>query len=224
MTSPLKYTEINLDSDESHFLVLDLVAGARNVLDVGCATGYLSEAMITRGCEVVAIEVDEGAAAIARSRGVDVRSGLHTLDDGHVGHFDCLVFADVLEHVCESQQFLKSALRFLRPGGVVVVSVPNIAHWSTRWELLRGRFDYTPTGLLDETHVRFFTTRALETMLRDCGLSVVDRRASAGFCSYPMFRNPELRWQQRKLLRHALGRWPTLFAFQLVWKAVKCQA
>lgn len=217
-----KYTELNLQPEEAHALVLDLIGDAHNVLDVGCATGYLSEAMMKRGATVVAVEVDPAAAAVAKQRGVDVRVGLlpEVMTETDHRRFDCLVFADVLEHIVDSRTFLHDALRFLRAGGHVVVSVPNVAHWSVRSHLFRGDFDYTPTGLLDDTHVRFFTAASLERMLLDCGLTIAERRYSLGSGQYWQISNRELQWQRLKLLKAAARRWPGLFGYQFVWKAV----
>jgi methionine biosynthesis protein MetW len=221
-TAHLKYTGMADAPDESHALVLELAGGAPRILEIGCATGYMSQAFIARGSQVVAIEVDEAAAAVARARGVDVRVG--SLDDtlGHneIAGFDCITFADVLEHVTTPDTFLRKALQYLRPGGHVVVSIPNVAHWSVRFQLLRGNFNYTRTGLLDDTHVRLFTQDSVERLLAGAGLRIIDKRYALGTYSYRRIQNAELQWQRLKLLRMLGRRWPGMFAFQFVWKAV----
>jgi len=203
-TTELKYTELGLNPDESHALVLQHVAGAPRVLEIGCATGYMSEELMARGSEVVAVEVDEQAAAIARARGVDVRVG--TLEDALR---------------TSPETFLRNALAYLRPGGHVVVSIPNVAHWSVRFQLLRGNFDYTKTGLLDDTHVRLFTEASVERLIAGAGLHVIDRRYTIGLSCYRKVTNPDLWWQRQKLLRTLARRWPGMFAFQFVWKAAR---
>jgi methionine biosynthesis protein MetW len=222
-TTELKYTELGLNPDESHALVLQHVAGAPRVLEIGCATGYMSEELMARGSEVVAVEVDEQAAAIARARGVDVRVGTleEALRPSEIGSFDCVTFADVLEHVTSPETFLRNALAYLRPGGHVVVSIPNVAHWSVRFQLLRGNFDYTKTGLLDDTHVRLFTEASVERLIAGAGLHVIDRRYTIGLSCYRKVTNPDLWWQRQKLLRTLARRWPGMFAFQFVWKAAR---
>ena len=218
----LKYTELGLNPDESHALVLQQVAGAPRVLEIGCATGYMSQELMARGSAVVAVEVNEQAAAIARARGIDVRVG--SLEDAlrpaEIGSFDCVTFADVLEHVATPDTFLRNALTYLRPGGHVVVSIPNVAHWSVRFQLLRGNFDYTRTGLLDDTHLRLFTAASVERLLAEAGLHVVDRRYTIGLSCYGKVNHPDLWWQRQKVLRTLARRWPGMFAFQFVWKAV----
>jgi O-antigen biosynthesis protein len=92
--------------------------------------------------------------------------------------FDVIVFGDVLEHLRDPLPTLRQARTMLSPGGSVVVSVPNIAHGSVRLALLRGKFPYGPLGLLDNTHLRFFTRDGLEDLMREAGLVMIDTRRS----------------------------------------------
>jgi len=167
-------------SNTSHWQVIDLVPGGSDVLDVGCSTGYLAEALTEHGCRVSGIEYDAEAAEKARPHLEHLVVGdLVTMDLGaELGDrtFDVIVCADILEHLPDPVDVLRRLLVHLRPGGSVVVSVPNVAHGSLRLALLQGRWQYTPTGLLDSTHIRFFTRRSLVQTLRDAGLVGVDVR------------------------------------------------
>jgi SAM-dependent methyltransferase len=104
---PLHYVRRYDDPDHAHALVLALARGARRVLDVGAASGYLSEALMAQGSEVVAVEPDVRAAAAAAARGVQVRVG--TVPAAVAAHeqFDCVLAADVVEHVVDGEQFLR---------------------------------------------------------------------------------------------------------------------
>ncbi len=150
-------------------------ASCRFVLDVGCASGGLGrELKRTRpGVQVRGIEPVAEQAERART----------VLDDVLVGTFestlpatwpapDCIVFADVLEHLVEPWDAVRRAKNMLHPGGVVVVSVPNIAHASVLAGLLRGRFDYQPYGILDRTHLRFFTRPTAIDLVESAGFQV----------------------------------------------------
>lgn len=100
--------------------------------------------------------------------------------------------------------------------------MPNIAHWSTRWSLLRGHFDYTRTGLLDDTHVRFYTARSLEALCALVGLEVSERDTTLGLFTYgavPPWLNRvvNVSWHRRRLVRALARRRPALFGFQNVW-------
>jgi O-antigen biosynthesis protein len=95
--------------------------------------------------------------------------------------FDVVIFGDVLEHLRRPLDVLRMARPLLAPGGFVVASIPNIAHGAVRLALLEGRFDYRPLGLLDDTHIRFFTRESVEALFRDAGLVPVQmRRTTAG--------------------------------------------
>lgn len=168
----------------SHGLLLELVGADRRVLDLGCATGYLAEALGAAGCTVSGVEYVPEAAEKARPF-LDrlVVADLNELDlvaEFGAGSFDTLVFGDVLEHLIDPLAVLRGAVPLLAPGGSVVISIPNVTHGSLRLALLQGRWQYTETGLLDRTHVRFFTRRSLLELLASAGLASVDfRRTTA---------------------------------------------
>ena len=178
----MKYdAEIRPDEDNtSHVIVLDLVGAGKAVLDVGCSTGYLAVALGERGCTVTGIEVDPEAAELARPHLKDVVvADLDTVNLDSLGiedRFDVVVFADVLEHLRDPVGTLRAASDLLRPDGYVVVSIPNVAHGSVRLALLEGRFDYSDVGLLDETHIRFFTRSTLRAFTQAAGFAVQDMR------------------------------------------------
>lgn len=169
-----------LDSNTSHAIVVELVGTDKRVLDVGCSTGYLSRLLSHRGNVVSGIEVDPAAAAMASPQLAEVVVGdVETMDvAGHfpAASFDVIVFADVLEHLRDPIAALRKALPLLTPDGSIVVSLPNIAHGAVRLSLLEGRFEYRPLGLLDDTHLRFFTRSSVDDLLRGAGLVAIDMR------------------------------------------------
>lgn len=175
----IKY-DTTVEAGTSHALMLDLVGGGKDVLDVGCATGYLAAALSTAGNRVWGVEVDPGSAEQARPHLVDLLvADLESADlVAHFGtaSFDVVVFGDVLEHLSGPADVLRRAVPLLRPGGSVVVSIPNVAHGSVRLALLQGQWRYRDLGLLDETHIRFFTRTGLDDLLRGAGLVAADRR------------------------------------------------
>ncbi|HEY8728184.1 MAG TPA: class I SAM-dependent methyltransferase [Acidothermaceae bacterium] len=184
------------NANTSHAQILELVGGNKRVLDIGCATGYLARALVAQGCTVSGVEYEADAAEQARP----------TLDRLLVGdleqldlveffgrdQFDALVFGDVLEHLRDPLAVLRKARPLLARGGCVVISVPNIAHGAARLALLKGRWEYRQLGLLDTTHLRFFTLASLREMLRDAGLAAVEvRRTIADIFETELAIKPE---------------------------------
>jgi 2-polyprenyl-3-methyl-5-hydroxy-6-metoxy-1,4-benzoquinol methylase len=185
-------TDIDLSNrNNSHTLMVELVGGDKRVLDVGCATGYLARVLGERGCTVSGLEADPVAAEEARPYlqrlvvgDVETLDLLETFGDDR---FDVVVFGDVLEHLRDPLAALRNAKQVLAERGSVVASIPNIAHGSVRLALVAGRFDYQPLGLLDSTHVRFFTKASIERLFHDAGMAIVDvRRTTAGFYETPV--------------------------------------
>ena len=170
------------ERNTSHTMMLELVGADREVLDVGCASGYLAEALGRNGCLVSGVEYDPVDAEKARPFLVDLAvADLNQVDlaEQFPGKaFDTIVFGDVLEHLLDPATVLTSSLRLLRPGGSIVISIPNVAHGSVRLALLQGRWNYTDTGLLDKTHIRFFTLKTLLAMLEKAGLAVTELRST----------------------------------------------
>jgi SAM-dependent methyltransferase len=162
--------------DENLALLRHGPNGAR-VLDVGCGSGLLGARLRERGNTVWGIDAAAEAAPSAARRldrfllaDVIDRASIAELLRGE--RFDAIVFADVLEHLPDPVGTLRSYLRYLAPAGTVLVSVPNVAVWYVRAGLMVGRFDYTATGTLDRTHLRFFTRASLKRALEEAGLRV----------------------------------------------------
>jgi 2-polyprenyl-3-methyl-5-hydroxy-6-metoxy-1,4-benzoquinol methylase len=170
--------------ETSHHLVLELVGTGKRVLDVGCATGYMASALVQAGNEVSGVEIDGEAAEKARPFLTQLVIGdLDRMDLSEAfppKSFDVVIFADVLEHLKDPVTTLSRARALLDDGGFAVLSIPNVAHAAVRLALLKGRFEYSPLGLLDETHLRFFTRSTLEDLLSEGGFVAADvRRTTA---------------------------------------------
>jgi 2-polyprenyl-3-methyl-5-hydroxy-6-metoxy-1,4-benzoquinol methylase len=175
--------EIDQDNDnDSHVLMIRMVGGGKRVLDVGCWNGDMGAHLRQHNVEVVGVEQDPEAAKIAAERLDRVVVGdVQELDLEAVfgsGVFDAIVLGDVLEHLVDPRLVLSRLRPLLSPGGSVVASIPNVAHGSVRLHLLDGRFDYTDVGLLDHTHLRFFTRSTMERLFEDAGFVVVEERTT----------------------------------------------
>jgi 2-polyprenyl-3-methyl-5-hydroxy-6-metoxy-1,4-benzoquinol methylase len=203
----------------SHRIVLDEVPDGAHVLDVGCATGYLAAELSRRGCTVDGIEFDPAAAQQARAHCRAVVTGDLEAPSTHADveqmlenqRPDVIICADVLEHLRDPWAVLAWLRTLLAPGGRALISVPNIAHWTARRALLRGRFDYTDHGLFDRTHLRFFTRASAAELARRAGFAI-QRERLAGAPLPLQSRVPAL----ERARDRCVHRCPELFALQFV--------
>lgn len=148
------------------------------VLDVGCGSGALSKAIQDKGYSVWGIESNKEAAAKADGRihkVINADLTEVTLVKQEIGQkvFDYIVFSDVLEHVYDPFSIIKEYLVFLKRGGFILVSVPNAVAWTNRLKFLFGRFEYSDTGIMDRTHIRFFTFRTSKLLVKAAGCTIV---------------------------------------------------
>ena len=198
--------------------ILRLVpAGVSRVLDVGCSVGTLGLALRERGARVTGVEIDPRMGAAARQR----------LDEVHIGSvedealfeglgestFDCIIFADLLEHLIDPWSALERFAERLAPDGVVVASLPNIRHYTTiRTLLFQGYWPYRDRGIHDRTHLRFFTLRNIRELFDSSGLTIrkLDR-------NYRIIERPHRLNRLAPLLGLPLLR--ELFAFQYLVQA-----
>lgn len=170
--------KIDLNSESSHAKLLRLVGMGRKVLEFGCASGYVSKVLKEQlACSVTGIEIDSDAAKEAGRYCSKVLIGnIEEMDiSGLIGDekFDVFMFGDVLEHLRYPEKVLARARPLLPEGGYVLASIPNIAHISVALDLLEGKFEYRPLGLLDNTHIRFFTKKTIYSLFRDSGYEII---------------------------------------------------
>jgi 2-polyprenyl-3-methyl-5-hydroxy-6-metoxy-1,4-benzoquinol methylase len=181
--------------------ILGLVPrGVRRVLDVGCSVGVLGEAIRRRdGARVWGIEFDDEMRAIAGEKldrvwGGDVESlDLEILREAE--GYDCICFADLLEHLRDPWRVLRGMAGLLAPGGVVVASIPNIRHYSTLTSLaLAGYWPYRDRGIHDRTHLRFFTLRNVRELFAEAGMEIEIVRRNYRLIEAPSRFNRFSKW------------------------------
>ncbi|HWM95095.1 MAG TPA: class I SAM-dependent methyltransferase [Thermoanaerobaculia bacterium] len=147
---------------------------AREVLEVGCGRGVTGRLLQERlGCRVTGVELNPVVAQEAARHLHRVLQGdVQTLD--LEGRYDAVIALELVEHLVDSESFLARVRELLAPGGRAIFSIPNVGHWSIVEDLLAGRWDYLPIGLLCYTHYRFFTRRSLSDWLRRSGIERFD--------------------------------------------------
>ncbi|HVA70418.1 MAG TPA: class I SAM-dependent methyltransferase [Acidimicrobiales bacterium] len=169
------HADINPDDDNnSHVVMLRMIGFNKRVLEAGCASGHVSEMLHAQGCSVVGVEIDSTVVQPAMQWLERVIIG--NFDDNKLWidlegeFFDAILFGDVLEHLKDPLIALRESAKHLRPSGMVVISVPNIAHADVKLALIKGTFPYGDTGLLDRTHIYFFTKEGLLDLVKEAGL------------------------------------------------------
>jgi len=164
--------------EEENRALIESLGRPRTVLDVGCGVGLNGRAARKKGARVTGIDVVPSSIARAKdvldeviaadiTRDAAVRAALAGR------RFDTILFADVLEHTADPRATLERFLPYLDDDGHVIVSLPNVAAWTVRLGLLAGDFDYQPSGILDDTHLRFFTRESAQRLCEEAGLEVL---------------------------------------------------
>ncbi len=151
---------------------------ARRIFDVGCGAGIFGAAIKeerSASVEVAGIEIDAEAAQKAASKIDRVITGDVEKTDLPFpeGYFDVIIYGDILEHLMDPWNVLKKHKDLLRPGGHVIASIPNIAHYKILRDLRNKEWRYEKAGLLDETHLRFFTIKSIKRMFIEAGYRIV---------------------------------------------------
>lgn len=218
MINVLKYDCFDSRPYSAHMLIVQLVGKNKKVLDVGCATGLLAKRLVENGCEVVGIEIDDESARFAKKYCKNVIVGDVELLE-HIPYpekyFDVIIFADVLEHLKDPQSVLVNFKKYLKRDGYIICSIPNVAHIYVRLNLLFGNWEYKDLGILDKTHLRFFTKKTAIRLIENAGYTI-DKIYYTPWI--PLFTLRKF-YFGRKLEYYITKLCPTLFALQFVIKA-----
>jgi 2-polyprenyl-3-methyl-5-hydroxy-6-metoxy-1,4-benzoquinol methylase len=205
----------------SHMQIVDAVAPGSEVLDLGCSQGMLARPLHEKNARLTGVDVRPPEAWAEQMDAYFQRDLELPLELPVARKFDYVIVADVIEHVRERQQLLRSVRRFLKEDGRLLISTPNIALWFYRLSLLVGRFEYGPRGTLDHTHVHLYTRASFRREVEKAGFRVRGEHVT----SLP-FEVVFSSTGRSRLVRaltaasHALARaWPEMFAYQNILEA-----
>jgi SAM-dependent methyltransferase len=201
------------------FRQLDTKAAAGRALDCGCGAGDNAGALQARGwvVEGITLSAAEKAEASRFCSAVWVHDLETGIPDSVRGPFDLVVMSHVLEHLRNPDVVLQGIRTVLAPDGVVLVALPNILHWRYRMRLFAGRFEYEDGGIMDNTHLRFYTHASGKRLLENNGFEVLQALGDGNF-PLPYLRKamPE---QARRIDQIACDSFPGLFGWQLIYRA-----
>ena len=203
--------------------VLQLVPdAAQSVLDIGCGAGDNARRLHRQDRVIDGITLSEMEAESARQYCRNVL--LHNLEDGLPSEldksYDVILCSHVIEHICFPEKLLKDAKRVLNVNGFLIVALPNIFWWKTRIPLIIGRFEYMPSGIMDETHFRWYSFRSAQKLLVKNGFDVVAASVEGHF-PLGFLRKYCPKSILSKMDRSSCRMFPALFGNQMVFLARK---
>ena len=209
----------------SHHKIIDLVERNKKVLDVGCASGYIASILKKKNCYVFGVDNNEEELKNARKH-CDEVALLDISKDKINGKYDVIILGDILEHLLDPGVILKKLSNNLNEGGYIIISLPNIANIHPRLSLLLGKFDYTNIGILDKTHLKFFTLKTFRELVRGSGYELISMQTTPIpiHLAFPNIPKSLLNLFY-SMLNISSKVWPTMFGYQFVakvkWKGKK---
>jgi 2-polyprenyl-3-methyl-5-hydroxy-6-metoxy-1,4-benzoquinol methylase len=217
--------KIDIAGNNAPAKLLGAIERNSRVLEVGCGSGMQTRVLTKDlGCSVTGIEIDANAAEEARQFCDQlVIANVDDLDfEQALGgrQYDVVLLADVLEHLKDPARALKRTKGFLVQGGFVLASIPNVVHAALVLEMVHGRFDYRPYGLLDDTHIRFFTKKGIFKLFEDCDLAITDIDRVRLLPEKTEFFTHEYGAGDEAVLEYIRSQNPEWNTFQFVVKAV----
>ncbi|MFR0779316.1 MAG: class I SAM-dependent methyltransferase, partial [Zhenhengia sp.] len=178
--------KLDLETENALSLIINMIQPNSKILEFGCAHGRLTKYLAEQlKCEVTIVEIDELAGKEAKLYAKNYYLGEVEGDienyiwaDQIQEEFDYIIFADVLEHLYDPKQVIYKCKSLLNNTGSILISLPNIAHDSIIIDLWKNKFKYQNTGLLDDTHIRFFTQSSFMNLIKECGLNIYEVKAT----------------------------------------------
>lgn len=216
----------DLQGNNAAAVLMRLVGARKRVLEVGCSCGSQSRVLQEHlGCEVTGIELDRDAAreAVGYCRQIiegDIES-LALEDHLREKTFDVVLFADVLEHLRDPVEALRKVKPYISDDGYLCASIPNIVHASVIMEMVRGEFEYRPEGLLDDTHIHFFTKHSLLQTFEAAGYLITDVHRVVRHPRVTEFRTTPMNSEETMILNYILSTSPESQTYQFVVRALK---
>ena len=211
----------------SHYWIVKLAGANNRILDVACGEGFLAKALMANGNRVYGIDILKEPVlrdVFEEYYSADLDSPIFDIKERLAGtKFDVIVLGDILEHLKYGERLLRDCMELLAPNGCIIVSLPNVVNLYIRMQMFFGHFNYTDRGILDKTHLRFYTLRSARKFIEDQGLIVVGRKSAIVPLELALGVSPK-NWFIRGLgwcLNILTALRPSLFGFQHIYIARK---
>jgi methionine biosynthesis protein MetW len=213
-----EFSPQQLDPQNIDRLAIERVPKNATVLDIGCATGFMGKYLREqKNCHVFGIEIRPQEREVAKKNLdgvllVDVESpdfSIQLQKSKFPPKFDVILATSVIEHLKYPAQFLQTCQKLIKPQGILIVTTPNIAHWSMRLSLLKGNFTYTEYGILDNTHLHLFTIPTFKKIFQENNYEIKEVTIDPVGGGHP------------RISRIAAKLFPNLFAYQMLIVAQK---
>ena len=212
------------DKYSSHMKIIDYLKSLNKnnlkILDVGCSKGFIGKSLQNSGFEFYGVEYSKEDAKEAKKYYKEIK--VLDLDKKKPScknnSFDIIIMADIIEHLKDSLGIVKYFAECLKKDGIMIISTANVANIYVRLKLLAGNFDYEERGIMDRTHLRFFTLKTFRKLAKEANLKIIKE----DFTPIPLPMVHE-KFQQGRILNplhkmnyHAMKLTPKLLAFQLI--------
>ncbi|HOZ84622.1 MAG TPA: class I SAM-dependent methyltransferase [Niabella sp.] len=159
-----------------HRKIAQWIGEKKTVLEVACNTGYFSSYLLRKDCQVTGVELD--SEALHKAKPYLVRDINGSIEDESIWKkietttYDVVLFMHILEHLTKPEIVLRRALNWVKDDGFLVICLPNINNWNDRWKIFKGNFNYTETGVMDKTHLKFYNHQTAQELIKDAGLDI----------------------------------------------------
>lgn len=213
----------------SHYYFQRLAGTGQCILEIGCGEGYFAERLAARGNQITGVDMLENPVrrqAFEKYYSANLSHGLGDVKRVLTGQrFDKILLMDVLEHLESPERVLEDCLPLLKPNGQLLISLPNVANVTVRLMLLFGRFNMTERGILDRTHLKFFTRKTARKLIDACQYEIVQEKSTVMPLELALGISPHnpLMILLNRLLRVGTSIWPTLFGYQFIFVARRRQ-
>ena len=214
----------NLNSESSPAKIIKLIEKKTNVLEIGCSSGSQTKILTgTLGCTVTGIEINPEAASDAAEHCKNIITGnIESIDLTEAlgdSKYDFIILSDVLEHLQSPHDTLTRLSAYLNENGSIVASIPNVAHIGLIFELANGKFDYRKFGLLDDTHIRFFTKKSIYHLFESAGYSISTLDRTTCHLENSEFKTMATDTKDKEILKYIESHNPEHDTYQFIVKA-----